>query len=521
MIEQGDLLGGEGLVLGVTNTAPQLVWRFLTNHLNMAYILGSGLIMPPTGFGGKHYQDSLDLVPGWIPLFAKDIAVQAVTYSIQEHRNLRPCFVELDLGLISSMAWVYRQGWQQIQFPEGLQGDEELLLLPAPLPISLIKEHIVFVDRKDQDHFKQSLSDYSNASLGELKLKTAKAEFNKKKTMAWPPPLPAVGGPKALDINLAAANAMGGSIAALVTCSYGNDAALRAYQWVAGRTEGTSSKYDKLFGFLNDWSQNPVDKQHETSLFARIVECIRKNSASTDYASTLDIVTANFVAISEELYPGNQASSEQLVKLLLDNAQSPQHRLVDLFDRNDKELQQILLGFVFRERLLELIENPLPTIAPERLAAIVLLLGLKQGWLDLENDVKQQQKMGVFVPMLMAQWAHRDNGTSLRFAPFSCPLLLREYFMTADWDKGQTKAALKLAQVKKWPCLSTRIRLGQGDYQLQVSRSGVDIVLDGVVQQVSTEVNQEEFMDQLRSLDRHGQVDVKLETELRSLLGEK
>jgi len=41
----------------------------VTNHLNLMYMLAAGLLMPPSGFGGKYYGDTLAAFPGWLPVF--------------------------------------------------------------------------------------------------------------------------------------------------------------------------------------------------------------------------------------------------------------------------------------------------------------------------------------------------------------------------------------------------------------------------------------------------------------------
>ena len=41
----------------------------VTNHLNLMYMLAAGLLMPPAGFDGRYYSDTLGCFPGWIPLF--------------------------------------------------------------------------------------------------------------------------------------------------------------------------------------------------------------------------------------------------------------------------------------------------------------------------------------------------------------------------------------------------------------------------------------------------------------------
>ena len=65
-----------------------------TNHLNLFYMLSAGLLLPPAGFGGKHYHDTLDSFPGWIPLFLGRPSRRAISESTAEAPHLKPVLVE-------------------------------------------------------------------------------------------------------------------------------------------------------------------------------------------------------------------------------------------------------------------------------------------------------------------------------------------------------------------------------------------------------------------------------------------
>lgn len=66
--------------------------------------------------------------------------------------------------------------------------------------------------------------------------------------------------------------------------------------------------------------------------------------------------------------------------------------------------------------------------------------------------------------------------------------------------------------------MTTRISLGRGEYQLSVGAGGVDIVLDGEVKAVRTEVDRKQFNAAFTQLHI---IEPKLDTELRKLLGVK
>ena len=73
----------------------------VTNHLNLMYMLATGLVMPPAGFGEKYYRDTLECFPGWIPLFVDKAPATAIELSTQEAGHLKPVIVQIGLTGLS------------------------------------------------------------------------------------------------------------------------------------------------------------------------------------------------------------------------------------------------------------------------------------------------------------------------------------------------------------------------------------------------------------------------------------
>ena len=98
-------------------TAPE-TGVLVTNDRNLMYMLAAGLLMPPSGFGGKHYRDTLSAFPGWLPLFigpegsAPSPPSEAAEDATGETRHLRPALVEVDLRDLGGMV--------QAHGPDGL-----------------------------------------------------------------------------------------------------------------------------------------------------------------------------------------------------------------------------------------------------------------------------------------------------------------------------------------------------------------------------------------------------------------
>lgn len=516
----GSLISEENMM----QRKPATTGRFVTNNMNMAYMLGSGLIMPPAGFGGKYYKDTLELVHGWVPVFIKNISTDALAYVVQEQpQSLYPCYVELDLNELEGTVWSYGQTqWRQIKLQDGLDGTEELLLLPAPLPLNLVKNFIVFANREKADAFKEALNAYDNVTLGTLKTTTKKAEFEKKKTLPWPLDMPPDSALQSLSMPLSSVNAIGGAVSALAILSQSNSLARNAYQMIAGRKSLEEEPgYRKFLQAIGTWTCVPSNNAVSRDVFALLVQYLYERIGNPDYANVLDIILAHFVEITEMVFPdkpGAKESAQDFIQLIKMNAQMPKDKVENLLRQYDKPLQQTFLGFIFYHDLKELLEKEYVPLQPERMAELVLLMGLRTGWLGLDSISKQQQDCHIFVPYLMALLAHRFAKTDMKLPEIKAPLLLSEYFSGEKWTARQQRAAVYLAKQQQWNCVSTRIRLGKGDYRLNVGAAGVDILLDGEVKAVQTEVDMEKFN---AAFSRMHIMAPSQEIELRKLLGEK
>ena len=520
-----DLIGDDMSVKDIGKIA-KYKWKFVTNQMNLALMLGSGLIMPPSGFCNKYYQDTLQLVPGWVPLFPNNIPKQVFEHAIAEQpKILQPCFVEMELKDLSCTAWRFDGvSWQHILFPDELNGAEELLLLPAPLPLNLIKEKIYFFDSAQAATFNKSLDGYGNVVFEPLKTASKKADFNKKGNFSWPVKVGNETGPKPRDVSLAAVNAIGGAVTALAILSQNNRAAKEAYQVISDRfkpCEESLPTVSNLLSFVSGWAYTGGNKSSENDPFALLVQCLYEQVGAGEYGSLVDIVLVNFAEITAKAYPNKPealGSAKELTELLMATAQSPQDTPGNLLKKHDKPLQQVLLGFVFRQTLSELLHTPLPLeLQPERAAAVALLAGLQEGWQALESHHKQQQNCHLFVPNVMATLAHRFAQTDMQLPKVEAPLLLSEHFEGEKWTARQNNAAVYLAKKSKWKCISTRIRLGHGNHEFVIGSGGAEIILEGEVK-VSPEIDKEKFYAGFESLQC---LKSEVATKLRDILGEK
>ena len=160
--------------------------HLVTNHLNLMYMLGAGLILPPAGFGNKYYRDTLDCSPGWIPLFTGRPRRGAIDYSLVEAKHLKPCIVRISLKEFSGRVFALESGdLQERRFPSEV-GRNELLFLPAPLPTSAI-EKILFRSVEERKACGTGARDYANVPWTDFTTRTEALRFSKALSGPWPP----------------------------------------------------------------------------------------------------------------------------------------------------------------------------------------------------------------------------------------------------------------------------------------------------------------------------------------------
>ena len=167
----------------------------VTNHLNLMYMLAAGLVMPPAKFGDKYYRDTLGSFPGWIPLFIGRVPAAAIYSSAREAGHLRPAVLEIGLAGLSGRVLALGPELRELRFPDQLDGNERLLLVPAPLPSSRIAA-AVFRSQEDRLACEADAKDFGNVPLRNVRRRVAKTLFTRTADDPWP----VAGGPPAREV---------------------------------------------------------------------------------------------------------------------------------------------------------------------------------------------------------------------------------------------------------------------------------------------------------------------------------
>ena len=500
----------------------------VTNHLNLMYMLAAGLLMPPSGFGGKHYRDPLADFPGWIPVFIGGRPRKphppprgAIDLSVEEAGHLRPVIVELDLKELRGPVQVFGEGgWSGRRLEEGMAPGDSLLLLPAPLPISRIRT-IAFRSVGDKKETVADAEERSNVPLRDFDVRARKGLFSSRSSkLEWPP----TGGPEARQVDsLAAAFAVGGVLASLQNFASGGDLGVQVCR--ASFDPGSEPPDDQMFRFLLAWlrgerlaAEGPPRSSGQ--MFQGAVDCLVAQRRNSEGGKPRDALLGFLEETAGRLEDDREQRALALAKTLESlGGGLGGGRISDVLAEHKAPLARAMVLFFLRERTKELddIFCSYPQLGERDRLAAAVLFGARDGWLGLPLGLRVVREVGVAVTHRMAALAHRIDGSGFDLGDAPARVRpLRERFSTPEhWSKREERAALLLARESKWDCIRSHVTLRSGDYEMRIASGAMRIEFKGEAP-VSSRVAPADLLDHLA----RERIQPKLEAKVRELLGD-
>ena len=502
----------------------------VTNHLNLMYMLAAGLVMPPAGFGGKYYRDTLECFPGWIPLFIGKPPREAIESSVSEAGHLRPNIVEIDLsGLSGNVVAISKDGPRERHFPDQCDGTERLLLVPAPLPVSRI-ESIVFRSRVEKQACEAEAKDFGNVPLKEFKLRTQGTLFTRAPSTPWPPGE----GPPERSATLQGPLAAGGVMAMLLRFANLGGQAVRACRVAFDPDDGDApppADGHPVLAGLGTWIRDgaaslpaPTDpgtdriglqNTFQARLFWEAVERLVEWRDTGGTGSAEDVLIAHLAAAVGGLDPRLQAGVRKLHDTLVSLTGLAEATASELFERHDTPLAHAMTLFFLRRDCADLFDYDTGRLAEPDWLAAAILFGVRDGWLNLPLRLRAGRELSDAVSHRMARMAHRITGTGLDLGQAPARIRpLRELFGDGStWRLREQSAAQELARAQKWDCVHTRISLGPGEYTLTVKGGSTYIDLPGEPR-ISPEVDLDRFFESLAGVRPDHETEAKIRKQL-------
>jgi len=496
-------------------------WLLVSNHLNLLYMLAAGLVMPPKGFGKKYYQDTLAVYPGWIPLFADAVPKAAIDYCVSERKHLIPCIATMNLASLQGKVMaIYSEGVaKEVSFPDGLDGSEQILLIPAPLPVTWMTS-IAFQSSDNKTTCEADARDFGNVPLLDFKREVSASAFSKTTGWHWPPSdidIPSK------EVALDAPFAAGGIMALLLHLGNIGEVGMQACRLAFNAEEdGAQSMTDPLISSLGKWMQTgqaidtgDISNRLFWGAVMKVAACRFSDVPSTPLDAVLDYLGSAGEGMDERM----KIALVKLVNDLRTIASFTDSTITEIFERHPKSFSRVLTLFFLREKCADLLSFKHPLLTESDIIAAAILFAARDGWLGLPLQLRNFPSSQAAILHRMAAMSHRMGDTGLNlWSPPSRPLPLRELFLLGPkgWSTAQKDAALALARECKWGCIQTRVSLGKGDYRLVVDGSGMHIIVAGEAKAVETEVDREKFFGALASAPISDKQDRKVRDLLKA-----
>ena len=482
----------------------------VTNHLNLMYMLAAGLVMPPAGFGKKYYRDTLGCFPGWIPLFIGKVFKGAIELSTREAGHLRPVIVQIRLSdLKGEVKMLDDRGVRELHFPDRLEGNEQAILVPAPLPTSWI-ESVFFRSAEERRACDADAKNFGNVPLQDFERKTKVPLFAKAPDTPWPP----VQGPAERGTPLQAALAAGGVMAMLLQVANKGERAVQVCRRAFGPEGDAAPPMDEMiFSGLDAWMRTGkvqltvtagaesdranAQRAFQKDLFWGVLERLVDWKNDSDSSSARDVVLDYLDVASQKLDGQLQAGTRELYDNLVSLTGLAGATATELFERHATQLARAMVLFFLRRNCTELLDFRNDKLGELDWLVAAILFGVRESWLGLPLELRSMPGLSSAVSHRMARMAHRIAGTNLSLGDSPARIRpLRELLGgSSTWRSREKKAAVAIAREQKWDCISTRISLGRGAYRLRVEGGSVHIMHPGAPKAAPSEVDRGRVLD--------------------------
>ncbi len=493
-------------------------WFLATNHLNLMFMLASGMIMSPKGFAGKYFKDVLSVYPGWILLFPELVPRKAIELCISEEKRLVPCLVEVDLCTVQGnvKAIHENQTLMDINFPDGIDEKTYALLVPSPLPVHLIRS-IIFQSRDDKKRCEEDALEYNNVNLGSIKRNTDARLFARApESFAMPCSSSLEQMNFSPDLPMAAGALMGMFFQTANKSSLSLEVFKTAFD---PQNEQIDFINEPILQWLPLWLKKgdvPDENNISEYIFWNLVNKIASNRSEKKFSTSQDLIIDYLENkkgfLDQKLKAALSRLSEDLKALTVFSELT----VSELIKRHRRPFSRSLISMFLRDNCSELLQFRHPDLTDKDFLAAAILFAAREGWLGLPLELRGCTEVNEAISHRMAAMAHRIQDLDIDIGPPpQRPIPLLELFIpgSRDWTAAQKKAALLMASESRWDCINTRISLGKGRYSIELDGRGLHILLPGEVKAVVSEVDKEIFFEKLKD----SALPVKLEKKVRSL----
>ena len=408
------------------------IWRLVTNHQNMYYMLAAGMVMGPAGFRGKHYSDPLSDYPGWIPLFRdKDrIPSGALYQATSERKHLLPCIASFDL---SDLSGPFRRLAQDGRMPDVAtpparrKKDDLAVLFRAPLPLNLLSG-ISFRSSEDKQTFESNARDVSNVVLPPDLIKVDESLFLTDMDVTWPPSQ-RQGQLLWVDDDQppARGQALGGVFAMLYHAAKRSELGLAAYRLVNSAAHDKDSDLvtgDPILAELPNWLDGgEISGQADTRarLFWGVIQSLVTDQMKERPQTPVDVALEYLDSQVDQLQEMEfRACLERLIEDMRSCLGLGGGTVTELLEHHKGSLSRPLLLFCLREHCTDLLEFSHSLLSEAEYLLAGILFGVRDSWLQLPRELRDPE-LSAFVAYRMADAEHRKLSDGFTVGEPRCP----------------------------------------------------------------------------------------------------
>lgn len=510
-------------------------WLLATNHQNMAYMLSAGMLMGPAGFRGKHYQDPSSEFPGWLPLFRGTVPETALEQCVKERKDLRHCIAVVDIEPLRGAVRLVRKGGEIEDgvLPDSIEGDVAAILVPAPLPLSLLKA-LRFHTEGEQKEFKAVL--VNDPTIGSLSLETevSGGSISMDRLMTWPPlENPVTGVHLKGDDNPVRGQAIGGMLAMLYHVANRSDLCCSAYRVVGGdqnKEHEAAVKRSLIFKELQSWLESgriAEDAHPQASLYWGVADALLQAQRDPSDPGPIDTILVYLQKRADE--EGRDQKLHSALEKLIGEIRSlgglGRGSKSELFKRHEGALSRSLLLLCLFDTSSDFLAYSNPVFTDDQIALAAILFGIRDGgWRKLPKALRQPDALAKYAMQRMCAIEH---GQRLEFiSKPALPQPLRELVPPGNWTTSLKEGsfgefAREQAQFRspdtEWAadCIETYVTLPSGQHELTISNGGVEFKCRGLWDVPRFQVVKEGF---LKKVSQWPPLPPDIEQELRVIL---
>ncbi len=391
----------------MSETSPPKSGLFVTNHLNMMFILALGFIPSPSGFGKKYYKDTLSEQPGWIPLFFHKrgkVPMSAIEMSTEEATHLIPVIIEISLEKLGCSARNADDAVQLSLFdppvstPKGKKA-EAVRFVRAPISRTQIRRIYVESDAIREKVLNQ-VQLRNNVSLNPKVLRRRKTSFSGLKRWPWQPrdKRPEEDTPTHI------AQVAGGILAMLYHVEKQGLVATQVVHEAACASDLCDSSVPGLSKWMSDAQVVARSKSVDGYLLWGLVKRIAGywgENGGNDF--DLDNIVLKFL---ERVPSEIQDQTKPICNTLRTLDGLGGATISEAFDLHESPLERALILFFMRREFQDLLELDNEKMSDVDWVYSAILFGARSGWLRLPLELRGEEEFRDKVCDRMTDFCH-------------------------------------------------------------------------------------------------------------------